>query len=141
MCNGDYVVTVTDADGCSAIGTAAVAGGQPIALTVTGRNNSCVCVNQFSSHEICVINFAGLPHGTLLAEQYAAQGIHISGEGFGNNTIDQLIVFNTAVTGSADPDLQVNAGNIAILPVNLTDADGDGLVDSPNDHGDGGKQI
>jgi len=141
LCNGDYIVNITDADGCSAIGTASVAGGQPVAITVTGRNNSCVCVNQFSSHDICVINFDGLPHGTLLAEQYAAQGIHISGVGFRNNTINQLIVFNTAVTGSPDPDLQVNAGNIAILPVDLTDANGDGLVDSPNDHTDGGTQI
>lgn len=141
LCNGDYIVTVTDADGCSSVGTASVAGGQPIDLAVTSRNNSCVCVNQISSHDLCVINFAGLPHGTLLAEQYAAQGIHISGEGFRNNTVNQLIVFNTAVTGSPDPDLQVNAGNIAILPVDLIDADGDGLVDVPNDHTDGGKQI
>ncbi|HXH18180.1 MAG TPA: SprB repeat-containing protein [Chitinophagales bacterium] len=141
LCAGTYTVTVTDIDGCLAIGNAVVTGGQPITATVSTRNIRCICDNPVSNQSICVIDFAGLPHGTLLNEQYAAAGIHISGDGFGAGSFDQLIVFNTHTTGSQDPDLEVDAGNIAIFPTSLADLNDDGLVDAPNDHAQGGWQI
>jgi hypothetical protein len=90
--------------------------------------------------EPLVLDFAGLPAGTLLNEQYASDGIHISAianEGRPN----QLIVFDSNASGTPDPDLEAGIGNLAIIPENLTDENGDGLVDRPSDSIRGGKQI
>lgn len=86
------------------------------------------------------IDFAGLPAGTIIAEQYADFGVHISGianEGFP----DALIVFDTNAPPTHDPDLAVDIGNIAIFANNLTDANGDGLVDDPDENNFGGRAI
>ena len=86
------------------------------------------------------IDFAGLPAGTIIAEQYAGFGVHISGianEGFP----DALIVFDTNAPPTHDPDLAVDIGNIAIFANNLTDANGDGLVDDPDENNFGGRAI
>ena len=91
------------------------------------------------------IDFAGLPHGTILAEQYAAQGVHISAVGNAGGP-DALIVFDTNNTEQThDPDLHINIGNIALMALNTTDvvhADGtagpDSLVDDPDENNDGG---
>ena len=67
------------------------------------------------------IDFAGLPAGTILGEQYASSGVHISGEAH-NNGPDALIVFDSNSTDSdLDADLRVGIGNIAIFANNLTD--------------------
>ncbi len=90
--------------------------------------------------EDIVLDFAGLPHGTILGEQFADEGIHISAianEGRPN----ELIVFDSNRSGTPDPDLEVDIGNLAIIPENITDADGDGLVDRPSDSERGGTQI
>ena len=83
------------------------------------------------------IDFAGLPAGTIIGEQYADFGVHISGvanEGFP----DALIVFDTNAPPTHDPDLAVDIGNIAIFANNLTDSNGDGLVDDPDENNFGG---
>jgi hypothetical protein len=95
---------------------------------------------QVAPCEPLVLDFAGLPAGTLLNEQYAADGIHISAianEGRPN----QLIVFDSNASGTPDPDLQADIGNLAIIPEHLIDNDLDGLVDVPNDSIRGGRQI
>lgn len=95
---------------------------------------------QVAPCEPLVLDFAGLPAGTLLNEQYAADGVHISAianEGRPN----QLIVFDSNASGTPDPDLEAGIGNLAIIPEHLNDGDGDGLVDVPNDSIRGGKQI
>ena len=95
---------------------------------------------QVAPCEPLVLDFAGLPAGTLLNEQYAADGIHISAianEGRPN----QLIVFDSNASGTPDPDLEAGIGNLAIIPEHLDDGNGDGLVDVPNDSIRGGKQI
>ena len=61
---------------------------------------------------------------------------------------DRALVFNTGLTGTADSDLEASfssgnaAGdtfdNIMIVAENMIDADGDGLIDSPDDNGGGG---
>ena len=86
------------------------------------------------------IDFAGLPAGTILGEQYASAGVHISGEGR-LGTPDALIVFDTndSNTQTHDPDLAVDIGNIAIFAKNLTDVNpADGLVDDPDENDVGG---
>lgn len=44
-------------------------------------------------------------------------------------------------SGTPDPDLEVNFGNLSIIPENLTDLDGDGLVDNPDVASAGGMQV
>jgi len=91
------------------------------------------------------IDFAGLPAGTILGEQYAAQGVHISGVARDNpdnpqeTFPDALIVFDTNdAQQSHDPDLHINIGNIAIFALNVTDSNADGLVDDPDENNFGG---
>ena len=90
------------------------------------------------------IDFAGLPHGTILAEQYAAQGVHISAVANGPGA-DALIVFDTNRPPTHDPDLAIDIGNIALIALNTTDETGpnnagppDGLVDDPDENNVGG---
>jgi hypothetical protein len=93
------------------------------------------CSGQFT------IDFAGLAAGTIIADQYAAQGVHISGEAH-NNGPDALIVFDSNSTDSdLDSDLRVGIGNIAIFANNLNDDNGDGLVDRPDENNFGGRAI
>src|SRR3990172_2805797 len=92
------------------------------------------CPSQFT------IDFSGLPAGTIIGEQYAAFGVHISGianEGFP----DALVAFDTNAPPTPDPDLAVDIGNIAIFANNLADANGDGLVDDPDENNFGGRAI
>src|SRR5574341_1775426 len=91
------------------------------------------CPGQFT------IDFAGLPAGTKIDEQYAEFGVHISGVANGGFP-DDLIVFDSNSTDTKlDPDLRVGIGNIAIFPNNLTDVDpADGLVDRPDENNLGG---
>ena len=79
------------------------------------------------------IDFAGLPAGTILGEQYANQGVHISGVA-NEGLPDKLIVFDTNAPPTHDPDLAVDIGNIAIFAKNLTDNNHDGLVDDPDEN-------
>ena len=84
------------------------------------------------------IDFAGLPHGTILAEQYAAQGVHISAVGNAGGP-NALIVFDTNLPPTHDPDLAIDIGNIALMALNVTDTSpADGLVDDPDENNFGG---
>ena len=85
------------------------------------------------------IGFAGLPAGTILGEQYAASGVHISGAA-NHGGPNALIVFDSNSTDSdLDEDLRVGIGNIAIFANNLDDGNGDGLVDRPDENNYGGR--
>ena len=87
-----------------------------------------------------VIDFAGLPAGTILGEQYASRGVHIAG--IANRDFPNAVVlFDSDAPPTHDPDLHVNLGNIALLPLNLTDSNHDGLVDDPDENNYGGQQI
>jgi hypothetical protein len=93
-----------------------------------------------------VIDFAGLPAGTVLGEQYSGLGVHISAVANGEGFPDVAIGFDSNSTDeSLDSDLRVGIGNIALLADNLTDVkpppSGDGLVDRPDENIFGGKQI
>jgi hypothetical protein len=102
-----------------------------LATSAGPRDANAACSGPFT------IDFADLPAGTIIGEQYANLGVHISGvanEGFP----DALIVFDTNAPPTHDPDLAVDIGNIAIFAENLTDANGDGLVDDPDENNFGG---
>jgi len=88
-----------------------------------------------------VLDFEGLPKGTILGEQYAFRGVHISGLANGAEFPDAIIVFDSDGSGSEDPDLEVDVGNIAILAKHLNGAEGDGLVDRPDENDLGGEQV
>jgi hypothetical protein len=87
------------------------------------------------------IDFAGLPAGTIIDDQYAGLGVQISGVA-NNNGPDALIVFDSnSLDTDLDEDLRVGIGNIAIFPNNLDDDNGDGLVDRPDENNFGGRAI
>ena len=87
-----------------------------------------------------VIDFTGFPAGTIMAEQYASRGVTIGG--IANRDFPSAVVlFDSDAPPTHDPDLHVKLGNIAILPVNLTDSNHDGLVDDPDENNYGGKQV
>jgi hypothetical protein len=92
-----------------------------------------------------VVDFAGLPAGTALDQQLAADGIHMSAVAYQRDgerqRPDKLIVFDSNASGTPDPDMEAGIGNLAIIAENDTDSNGDGLVDVPNDSIRGGKQI
>ena len=104
-----------------------------------GRDDAAFGANGGCTSDF-VIDFAGLPAGTVLGEQYAAQGVHISAEA-NRDFPDALIVFDTNAPPTHDPDLAVDIGNIAVLAKDLTDSNGDGLVDDPDENNFGGKAI
>lgn len=87
-----------------------------------------------------MLDFSGLAAGTILGEQYASYGLHISAIGNGEHP-QAAIVFDSDATGSNDPDLEVGIGNISILARDLEDENADGLVDFPDENNSGGAQI
>lgn len=106
-----------------------------INVTIEKTDMSCGCVNP---NQLCLLNFAGLPSGTILAEQYAAYGIHISAQANfpGKNF---AIIFDSHASGTPDPDLEVDYGNLMIIARDVVDTNpANGLVDKPNDNATGG---
>lgn len=84
-----------------------------------------------------LLDFEGFPHGTIISDQYAADGIQISAAALSGRP-DAVIVFDSNHSGTPDFDLEVGIGNMAIIPENVIDSDGDTLVDAPNDSAAGG---
>ncbi len=109
--------------------------GLPAPVSANHPASALDCANGY------VLDFAGLPAGTILSEQYASRGVHISGATGRTDRPDAVVAFNSNGTGSRASDLEVGIGNIAILPYNLTDKNGDRLVDFPVDSNSGGKQV
>ena len=112
--------------------------GSPLVASVVRADGSLVppsCPDGF------VIDFATLPAGTILGEQYASRGVHISGRANGAGFPHAIIVFDSNGSASHDRDLEVDIGNLAILAKSLNGAEGDGVVDDPDENNFGGKQI
>ena len=61
-----------------------------------------------------LILFEGLPHGTILAEQYSARGVHISAEA-PDGRPDAVVVFDSGASGTSDPNLEIGIGNLAVI--------------------------
>lgn len=91
-----------------------------------------------------IVDFSGLPHGTIVTNQIP--GMTVSADN-PNRPFDLAIIFDTNVNNTADPDLEgpvwsagnlapnTDVGNILIIAENNTDANGNGLIDSPDDEG------
>jgi hypothetical protein len=87
-----------------------------------------------------ILDFEGLPAGTILNTQYEADfGITIDGEDHNGNHLDPQ-VFDTDASGTPDPDLEVDIGNVAIVPEDFNAPFGVGDVPA-DDSASGGKQI
>jgi len=104
-----------------------------------------------------------LPKGTILSDQWSNLGISLSADNKDNNGPDEVIIFDSSDPYSGDLDLGTPnedfggpgkgsggaagqlgennkaLGNLIIIPENITDNNGDGLVDEPNDESKGGK--
>jgi hypothetical protein len=115
-----------------ALGALAIAAAGFIAVSPSHTALSAECPAQFT------LDFNDVPAGTILSEQYANFGVHISAVANGNHP-DALIVFDTNAPPTHDPDLAVDIGNIAVLAENVRDQNGDGLVDDPDENNFGGK--
>lgn len=89
----------------------------------------------------------GLQHGSFFSgSEYSSQGVTFSVDSKG--IYDQLAIYSTNNTGGADPDLEIpfkggnlegtKPGNALIIAENITDKNGDNIIDNPSDQGDGG---
>jgi hypothetical protein len=113
------------------LGALAIAAAGFIAVFSSHTALSAECPAQFT------LDFNDLPPGTILSEQYADLGVHISAQANGDHP-DAVIVFDTNAPPTHDPDLAVDIGNIAVLAENVRDSNGDGLVDDPDENNFGG---
>src|SRR5207249_601038 len=89
---------------------------------------------------VFVLFFSNLPAGPLVVQSFPTR--RSSDLGIANRDFpDAVVLFDSNAPPTHDPDLHVLLGNIALLPLNLTDSNHDGLVDDPDENNYGGKQI
>ena len=89
-----------------------------------------------------LIDFEGFAAGTVMTEQYAGIGVHISAHNFTGP--DKAIIFDSANPTGGDWDLEtpgyhptntVPLGMILIIAENDVDNNNDGFIDVPDDEG------
>ncbi|MEM6271887.1 MAG: HYR domain-containing protein, partial [Bacteroidota bacterium] len=144
----NVTLTATDPAGNTATCTAIV--------TVVDTTGSICCPITLDFEKDAMDN--ALAAGTLINNQWSADGIVISADNNRNNGPDQAILFNSAAPTGGDPDLGTpNVANggpgiggggastnfvpedlILIIAERLTDNNNDGLVDNPDDEARGG---
>lgn len=127
---GTYELIATDANGCKDTATHVVQQPTPISLTST-------IVDATGSVSSCDLDMSSLSHGEVIDNQFSADGITITANSNGSYT-DELIIFDTDLSGTRDSDLEVDEGNILIFPENTTDNNNDGIYDLPDDQAVGG---
>lgn len=93
---------------------------------------------------------AGLEHGSLFTgNEYSGLGGGVTFTVDSNGSHDQLLIFDTDASGTADPDLEAafvggnlkdvkGLGRALFIAENIVDGNNDGLVDSPDDEARGG---
>ncbi|GIV33390.1 MAG: hypothetical protein KatS3mg031_0925 [Chitinophagales bacterium] len=142
--SGTYYDTIpgASANGCDSVVITHLMVADPLTIQFNKKDLSCSCINEGNNNDstTCVLNFAGLPHGTILNEYFAELGVTITPDANGVYP-DKLVVFNTNLTNTPDPDLQARIGNAVIFPTNLTDANNNGRVDNPDDQNVGGTIV
>jgi len=93
------------------------------------------------------LDFEGIPHGAPLSyinnlPQLKNNGITLVAPENHSGPFETFIIFDSDETGTSDPDLEVNEGNLVIVPENdIDDNPEDGIFDDPDDHPAGGKQV
>lgn len=134
---GNYSVTVTDANGNTITKNITLTQPNPISLTASVVDIACHggCTTTPTN---CNLNLSTLSAGQKVGSVYNSNGITISSVSNKSYLSDDVIVFNSNASGTADPDLEVNEGNLLIFPENTIDNNNDGLVDSPDDSRFGG---
>ena len=81
-----------------------------------------------------------VPAGTIVAEQWAAEGIHISCQNNNASHPDACTIFDSNNPTGGDTDLGTsNLNNLLIVAQDVEDLDGDGLVDDPDVEESGGQ--
>ena len=130
--------------GLSRVKTIVAGGSIPKSLVVAG--GACLLAYAAPARATgFVLNFEDHPAGTIIDDEYAAQGVHISVQRSSSGPAVATL-YDTARSGEPDPDLQNPfdvgnlaplgpGGNVLIIPENRTDRDDDGLIDQPNDEG------
>jgi len=78
------------------------------------------------------IDFSGLVHGDIVAEQYAGMGVHISAMNL-NQPFDIAAIFDTGLSSTSDPDLE---GPWSMGNIDLNTELGNVLIIQENDNGD-----
>lgn len=84
------------------------------------------------------------PHGLIINDQYASQGLTVSADNVGGGP-DITVAFDTTLTSTRDPDLEdpfttgnlaptSDLGNVLIIQENNSGT-GDGVADRPDDEG------
>ncbi len=136
--SGVYYDTIVTDEGCDSIIATMLRVADPLQIyDFDVQHIGCGCVVT-TGDEICVLNFAGLPHGAIIPEYFPDLGVTVLKQAYAGWP-QALIVFNSNLTTpTPDPELQAGIGNLAIFPRNLTDNNGDGLVDVPDDQSAGG---
>jgi hypothetical protein len=129
---GNYQVTITDANGCSTTVQATI--GEPNSIMATGTvtDNTCNPGNY-----ACNFDLSGYANGEVMTGAYASEGFTITSRA-NSGSLHDLIIFDTDLSGTRDPDLELNLGNIIIFPENNTDNNNDGIYDLPDDTPQGG---
>jgi hypothetical protein len=88
--------------------------------------------------------------GEVVSDQYACLGVAISAQNAVSGHPDLAILFDSSAPTGTDTDLASpgpGAGNdtalglLLIIAENAIDTDGDGLIDDPDDEGDGGELV
>ncbi len=117
---------------------------------MTGARFVCafagLAVSTAATAEPIQTSFEALVHGEIITNQFADVGMSIEAENF-QFAGAKPIAFDSNQLGTSDPDLQgppwskgnldptTNLGNLIIIPENMVDANGDGIVDDPDDEG------
>lgn len=115
-----------------------------ICSTVAG---AAVAVSGASAASAAQLYFSSRQHGEIVNTQYTNSPyfVTISADNLVAGHPDLAVVFDTQATGTADPDLEDpwDMGNLVgktlnkalIIAENSVDANGNGLIDSPDDEG------
>lgn len=112
-----------------------------------GLDCSAVTFERFGAdHALHAVPVAA---GTMLQEQWADVGMHVNAIAAGSGA-HMAIAFDSSNPSGDDPDLRTPGtgtgntfayGNLTIVAEDLLDANGDGLVDDPDDNADGGTLL
>lgn len=127
---GTYQLIGIDANGCTDTVSYTLQQATPMSLTAS-------IVDATGTVTSCNLDMSNLSNGEEIDNQFSSDGVTISANSNGSY-VDELIVFDTDLSGTRDSDLEVNIGNILIFPENTTDNNNDGLYDYPDDQAVGG---
>ena len=105
----------------------------------SSQSSSIACQDVF-------LDFEGIPHGAPLSyinnlPQFKDNGITLIAPYNKSGPFHTFIIFDSDESGTSDWDLEVDKGNIIIVPENNDDHNGDGIFDDPDDHPAGGTQV